>query len=290
MTDKSKNRDSGRVAFQGEPGAYSHQACRDMQPDLEPLACATFEDAFEAVEDGRAELAVIPIENSTAGRVADIHMLLPHKGLYIVSEYFLPISHALLATAAASEETLKQAYSHVQALQQCRQTLRGLGLEACHYMDTAGAARHIAALDDPAIGAVASPLAAEIYGLKVLRENIMDHDHNTTRFVALSPTPNDIDALAKTGEPLMTSLLFEVKNIPAALYKAMGGFATNGVNMTKLESYQRGGGGFAATAFYSEIEGSEKDENVARAMEELRFQTKEVRLLGSYVCARSRDL
>ena len=277
--------DGGTVAFQGEPGAYSHQACRDMRPGMEPLACATFEDVFEAVEEGRTELAVIPIENSTAGRVADIHMLLPHKGLKITEEYFLPISHALLGTAKAREQTLKQAYSHVQALHQCRDTLRGLGLEARHYMDTAGAARYVAELDDPAIGAVASKLAAEIYGLKVLREDIMDHDHNTTRFVALSETANDVAGLEG---PLMTSFLFEVKNIPAALYKAMGGFATNGVNMTKLESYQRGGG-FAATAFYAEIEGSEEDENVAHAMEELRFQTKEVRMLGTYIRARSRN-
>lgn len=256
-----------------------------MVPQLEPLASETFEDVFEAVEDGRAELAVIPIENSTAGRVADIHLLLPHKGLYITGEYFLPVSHALLGTAEASEATLTQAYSHVQALHQCRETLRELGLEACHYMDTAGAARYVAEQNDPAIGAVASKLAGEIYGLKLLRENIMDHDHNTTRFVALSETANNA---AELEGPLMTSFLFEVKNIPAALYKAMGGFATNGVNMTKLESYQRGGG-FAATAFYAEIEGSEEDENVAHAMEELRFQTKEVRMLGTYLCARSRN-
>ncbi len=288
MSDRRENTDCARVAFQGEPGAYSHQACRDMQPAKEPLACATFEDAFEAVEEGRAELAIIPIENSTAGRVADIHMLLPHKGLYIIAEYFLPISHALLAPAAASEETLKQAYSHVQALHQCRDRLRAMGLEACHYMDTAGAARHAAERNDPAIGAIASPLAAEIYGLKVLRENFMDHDHNTTRFVALSARANDATDLARLEGPLMTSFLFEVKNVPAALYKAMGGFATNGVNMTKLESYQRGGG-FAATAFYAEIEGSEKDGNVAQAMEELHFQTKEVRMLGSYLRARSRN-
>lgn len=288
MSGKSNSTGAGSVAFQGEPGAYSHQACRDMRPGMEPLACETFEDVFEAVEEGRADLAVIPIENSTAGRVADIHMLLPHKGLKIIGEYFLPISHALLGTAAASEQPLKQAYSHVQALHQCRDTLRGLGLEACHYMDTAGAARHAAELNDPTIGAIASTLAAEIYGLKILRENIMDHDHNTTRFVALSETANDVAELAKGEEPLMTSFLFEVKNIPAALYKAMGGFATNGVNMTKLESYQRGGG-FAATAFYAEIEGCEEDENIAHAMEELRFQTKDVRMLGTYICARSRD-
>lgn len=289
MSGEGNKTERSLVAFQGEPGAYSHQACRDMRPDMEPLASATFEDAFEAVEEGRAALAIIPIENSTAGRVADIHMLLPHKGLKIISEYFLPINHALMAPASASEKTLKQAFSHVQALHQCRDTLRGLVIEACHYMDTAGAARYVAELNDPAIGAVASVLAAEIYGLKILRENIMDQDHNTTRFVALSETANDTAELVELGEPLMTSFLFEVKNIPAALYKAMGGFATNGVNMTKLESYQRGGG-FAATAFYAEIEGCEEDENVAHAMEELRFQTKEVRMLGSYVCARSRDV
>lgn len=276
--------DATRIAFQGEPGAYSHLACREVFPDLEAVACETFDDAFEAVEDGTVDLAMIPIENSTAGRVADIHILLPHKDLSIIAEHFLPVRHALMATKDSSKDQLTHAYSHVQALHQCRFTLRDMGLAAVHYADTAGAARYVAETGDPSAGAIASALAAEIYDLKILNDDVMDKDHNTTRFVILSKKVNDP---AKLYCDVMTSILFEVKNIPAALYKAMGGFATNGVNITKLESYQRDGS-FAATEFYAEIEGCELDENVKLAMEELRFQTKRVRLLGTYPCARKR--
>lgn len=275
-----------RIAFQGEPGAYSHLACREVFPDLEAVACGTFDDAFEAVENESVDLAMIPIENSTAGRVADIHILLPHKDLSIITEHFLPVHHALMVPPGSDKSQLTHVYSHVQALHQCRQTLRDMGLVAMQYADTAGAARYVAEQADPCAGAIASTLAAEIYGLKVLHDDMMDEDHNTTRFVILSKAANDP---AKLYCDVMTSLLFEVKNIPASLYKALGGFATNGVNITKLESYQRDGK-FAATEFYAEFEGCELDENVAHAMDELRFQTKRIRMLGTYPCARKRHV
>jgi len=266
------------IAFQGELGAYSHMAAQAKLPAMDVLPCASFEDALAAVANGRARLAMIPIENSTAGRVADIHILLPGSGLFIIGEHFEAIRHCLLATKDASEATLKSVTSHVQALGQCRKNLRAMGLSREPFADTAGSAKHVAALGDNSIAGIASKLAAEVYDLQIIREDLQDEGDNTTRFVVLAREPNDVSALS--GE-LMTSFTFEVKNVPAALYKALGGFATNMVNMTKLESYYESNR-FTATEFYADIIGHEGMENVARAMEELRFHTKRVNVLGTY--------
>jgi prephenate dehydratase len=267
-----------RVSYQGEPGANSHLACREVFPALEPAACATFEDALGAVKAGDARYAMIPIENSVAGRVADIHHLLPNAGLNIVGEHFLRVRHQLLALPGASLLTVKKALSHTQALGQCRNTLRKLGLQPVPEADTAGSARLVAEANDPTLAAIASSLAAEIYGLKVLMQDIEDEKHNTTRFVVLAKEPD----AAKAGDgPIVTTFIFRVRNVPAALYKAMGGFATNGVNMTKLESYQLDGR-FVATMFYADVEGHPDDPPVARALEELQFFCSEFVLLGAY--------
>ncbi|MDP1027292.1 prephenate dehydratase [Sphingomonas sp. KR1UV-12] len=269
------------VAFQGAPGANSHVAAREAFPDGLPLPCFDFVDAIDAVKDGRADCAVIPIENSLHGRVADMHFLLPESGLAITGEHFLPIRHALIGRGPVSE--IRQAMSHPQALGQCRHWLRAHGIEPVTYPDTAGAAAMVAELADPAIAALAPPGAAALYGLDLLATDIADADHNMTRFVTLAR-----GSRPAVGEgPWMTTLIFEVKNIPAALYKAMGGFATNGVNMTKLESYQRGGS-FAATEFYADVEGKTGDPGFDRAVEELGFHSKWVRLLGTYRQARAR--
>ncbi len=267
-----------RIVFQGEAGANSHMACRDVYPDYEAVACATFEDAFQAISDGNATLGMIPIENSVAGRVADIHHLMPTSGLHIIGEYFLPLHHYLLASPGASPDTVKTVHSHVMALGQCRKAIRKFGLRAEVHADTAGAARMVAELGDPTKAAIASRLAAEIYGLEVLASDIEDEDHNTTRFVVLSKEPN---WAARGIGPIITSFIFRVRNVPAALYKAMGGFATNGVNMTKLESYQLEGE-FFATQFFADIEGHPEDPNVKLAFEELGFFTREFRILGVY--------
>lgn len=282
----SKTNPENLIAFQGELGAYSHMACQAKFPGMEPLSTPSFEDALAAVQQGRARLAMIPIENSTAGRVADIHLLLPGSGLYIVGEHFETIRHCLLGPKGASEETLKSVKSHVQALGQCRKNLREMGLERLPFADTAGSAKHVAELNDPTVGAIASELAADVYGLKILRKNFQDEGHNTTRFVVLSQTPVEQGSLSG---PVMTSFTFEVRNIPAALYKALGGFATNAVNMTKLESYYESDS-FTATEFYADIEGHEGMDNVHRAMEELRFHTKYVNVLGTYEQERKRGL
>jgi prephenate dehydratase len=275
---KAKSPGAGRIAFQGEPGAYSHLACRREFPGSEALPCATFEDALTAVAEGRADVGMIPIENSLAGRVADIHHLLPESGLFIVAERFLRVRHQLMGLKAARLEDLKTVLSHTHALGQCRRSIRELGLRAEIAADTAGAARHVAQTGDSSLAAIASELAAEIYGLKVLRADIEDAAHNTTRFVVLAREADD----AQPGAgPVITSLVFRVRNVPAALYKALGGFATNGVNMTKLESYQIEGS-FNATQFFADIEGHPKDASVARALEELAFFTSELRLLGTY--------
>jgi prephenate dehydratase len=267
-----------RVSYQGEPGANSHLACREVFPDLEPQGCATFEDALGAVKTGDARYAMIPIENSVAGRVADIHHLLPNAGLNIVGEHFLRVRHQLLALPGASLLTVKKALSHTQALGQCRNTLRKLGLVPVPEADTAGSARLVAEANDPTLAAIASSLAAQIYGLKVLMQDIEDEKHNTTRFVVLAKEPD----AAKVGDgPIVTTFIFRVRNVPAALYKAMGGFATNGVNMTKLESYQLDGR-FVATMFYADVEGHPDDPAVARALEELQFFCSEFVLLGAY--------
>jgi prephenate dehydratase len=267
-----------RISFQGEPGANSHIACREMFPDMEPLACATFEDALAAVKSGEARYAMIPIENSVAGRVADIHHLLPRADLHIVGEHFLRVRHQLMALPGASLTTIKKALSHTQALGQCRNTLRTLGITPVPEADTAGSARLVAESGDTSMAAIASSLAAEIYGLTILKGDIEDEQHNTTRFVVLANKPDN----ARPGDGLIvTTFIFRVRNVPAALYKAMGGFATNGVNMVKLESYQLDGR-FVATMFYADVEGHPEDPPVARALEELKFFSSEFRILGAY--------
>jgi prephenate dehydratase len=266
------------IAYQGEPGANSHIACRDVYPDWEPLPCASFEDAFAAISDGTAGLGMIPIENSIAGRVADIHHFLPEAGLHIVGEYFLPIHFQLLALESASLETIKSVYSHVHALGQCRKVIRQYGLKPIVTGDTAGSAREVAEWKDPTRASLAPALAAEIYGLKTLAADVEDEKHNTTRFIVLSKTPH----WASPGNgPTVTSFLFRVRNVPAALYKSLGGFATNGVNMTKLESYMVNGE-FAATQFLVDVDGHPDDPALARALEELDFFSREVKILGVY--------
>ncbi len=266
------------IAYQGEPGANSDIACRDVYPDWTPLPCASFEDAFAAITDGSAALGMIPIENSIAGRVADIHHFLPRSGLHIVGEYFLPIHFQLLGLKGASIAGLKSVHSHVHALGQCRKIIRQYGLKPVVAGDTAGSAREVAEWGDPSKASLATALAAEIYGLDVLAANVEDETHNTTRFVVLSKTP---DWAARGDEPLVTTFVFRVRNVPAALYKALGGFATNGVNMTKLESYMVEGE-FAATQFLADVDGHPDDPHVKRAIEELAFFSKEVRILGCY--------
>ena len=269
------------VAFQGAPGANSHIAVQQALPDGLALPCFSFPDAIDAVREGRAAKAMIPIENSLHGRVADIHFLLPESGLVITGEYFLPITYALMGTGPL--DGVKQAISHPQALGQCRHWLRKRGIEAVGYPDTAGAAARAIELDDSSVAAIAPAGAAAVYGLNILADALEDSGDNMTRFVIL----------ARSGEPapnegvVMTTFVFEVKNIPAALYKAMGGFATNGVNMTKLESYQRGAS-FSATTFFADIEGHPDDPAVARALEELQFHSRSLRLLGTYPQGRKR--
>jgi prephenate dehydratase len=269
---------SNRIAFQGEPGANSHLAARDAYPKMEALPCATFEDALAAVKTGEAKLAMIPIENSVAGRVADIHHLLPHSGLFIVGEHFERVRHQLLTLPGAKLSQLKTVHSHTMALGQCRKVIAALKLKPVVEADTAGAARHLRELGDCTRAAIASSLAAEIYGLKIARADIEDAEHNTTRFVVLAAKPVRVP---KSDGPVVTSFVFRVRNVPAALYKALGGFATNGVNMTKLESYQLEGS-FNATMFFADIEGHPEERSVALAMEELHFFSSEVTVLGTY--------
>jgi prephenate dehydratase len=266
------------IAFQGEAGANSHIACREAFPDMISLPCDTFEDVFAAVSEGRARLGMIAIENSLAGRVADVHHLIPGSGLYIVGEHFLPVRHQLLGLKGTKIEDIKTVHSHVHALGQCRRVIRELGLKAVVAADTAGAARQIAEEGDPSRAAIASSLAASIYDLDILRPNIEDAEHNTTRFIVMANEPNDADP---EDEPVITSFIFRVRNVPAALYKALGGFATNGVNMTKLESYQLEGT-FNASQFYADIEGHPSSRHVRLALEELEFFTSELRILGVY--------
>ncbi len=266
------------VAFQGAAGAYSHLACREALPDLVPLPCATFEDAFAAVREGRAICGLIPIENSTAGRVADIHHLLPEGGLYITAEHFLRVRHQLLAPKGASLKTVRRVYSHVQALSQCRGVIRELGLEAIVSTDTAGSAKDVAERNDPAEAAVASTIAGELYGLQVLRPDIEDNDTNTTRFVKLERQRLDPDPVQAAD--CLTSLMFKVRSVPAALYKALGGFATNGVNVVKLESYMTDG--FRVAEFYCEIEGHPATKSVQLALDELGFFSRQLKILGVY--------
>ena len=267
-----------KIAYQGEPGANSHIACIEAYPSYEPLPCGTFEDAFQAVTEGEAVLAMIPIDNSVAGRVADIHHLLPRSNLYIIGEHFLPVHHQLMIVPGTDRAGIRTVHSHVHALGQCRKVIREMGIRPVVAADTAGAARELSQNRDPSRAAIATRLAAEIYGLEVIRENIEDESHNTTRFVVLSATPQDAEP---EDIPVITTFVFRVRNVPAALYKAMGGFATNGVNMTKLESYQIEGQ-FSATQFYADIEGHPSERNVRLAMEELEFFTSYLRVLGIY--------
>ncbi len=266
------------ISYQGEAGANSHIACSQMFPDLEPLPCPTFEDALAAVKSGEARYAMIPIENSVAGRVADIHHLLPNAGLYIIAEHFLPIRFQLMALKGAKLSEIRDVYSHVHALGQCRRIMRKLGVKAHVAGDTAGAARQVSEWGDKTKAALAPRLAASVYDLDILAEDVEDEAHNTTRFVVLSATPDDAKS---DGGDVVTTFLFRVRNVPAALYKAMGGFATNGVNMTKLESYQTDGS-FTATVFYADIEGHPADRNVQLAMEELSFFSSELKIFGTY--------
>jgi prephenate dehydratase len=268
---------ANRISFQGEPGANSHIACAERFPEMEPLPCATFEDAFAAVQDGSARLAMIPIENSIAGRVADIHHLLPTSGLHIIGEHFLPIHFQLMAIPGANLGTIKDVYSHVHAIGQCRKIVRKLGLRAHVAGDTAGSARQVAEWKDATKASLAPRMAAGIYGLNILAEDVEDETTNTTRFVMLSKTAKP----APPGPDMVTSFVFRVRNVPAALYKAMGGFATNGVNMTKLESYMVEGQ-FTATQFYAEVDGHPDDAGLKNALEELRFFSKEIRIIGTY--------
>jgi len=282
MTVAAKAEPFRAVAFQGEIGANSHLAALEVDPDCLPIPCFSFEDAIDAVKDGTAARAVIPIENSLHGRVADIHFLLPESGLSIIAEHFMRIRHALMAKDHSVP--LTSAMSHPQALGQCRHYLRANNITPIAYADTAAAAAYVADSDNPGAAAIAPPIAAGIYGLDLIEEGIEDDDRNTTRFVVLAREPVTPDPSDGT---LMTTLVFEVKNVPAALYKAMGGFATNGVNMTKLESYQNGAS-FAATEFFADIEGAPGQPAVDRALEELAFHCNSVRLLGTYVQTRKR--
>ena len=279
MTQKDKP-----IAFQGEMGANSHIACNDIFPDRDVLPCTTFEGAFKAVENGSAALAVLPVENTVAGRVADIHRLLPGYNLYIIGEYFMRIRHCLLGLSGASVDKLTHVRSHEMALGQCRHIINELDLEPVVSADTAGSAREIAELNDPALAAIASPLAAEINGLQIFKENIEDAKHNTTRFLVMAPEPDDAEP--NSGD-VITSFIFRCRNVPAALYKALGGFATNGVNITKLESYQIEGS-FMATQFYADIEGHPDDEAVRLALDELNYFCSELNILGVYPAAEFR--
>ncbi|MEL7213460.1 MAG: prephenate dehydratase [Pseudomonadota bacterium] len=267
-----------RIAFQGELGAYSHQACREARPDLDPLPCPTFEDAIEAVRKGDAVQAMLPVENSTYGRVADMHQLLPDSGLKIIEECYVRVHINLLAVPGAKLSDIKIAQSHTVLLGQCRDFLRENAIAPLTGADTAGSAQHIAELADPSCAALASELAGEIYGLNVLARHIEDHDRNTTRFLIMS---REMDMKRRGRAGMKTTFVFRVRNIPAALYKAMGGFATNGINMTKLESYMVGGQ-FTATQFYADIEGHPDDKSVQLAFEELDYFTDKLELLGVY--------
>jgi prephenate dehydratase len=266
-----------RVAFQGEPGAYANVAALQAVPHAQAIPKPTFEEAIDAARSGDTDLVIIPVENSLIGRIADIHHLLPDSGLHIVGEHFLPIRHQLLGLKGATLDDIQSVYSQAPALAQCRAVLRQRKWVAHHWYDTAGSAKHVAELGDKSVAAIASTLAAEFYGLAILKPDIEDEHHNATRFLIMSRE----DERASNVGKVVTSFVFQVKNVPAALYKAMGGFATNGVNMTKLESYQLGGS-FNATQFYSDIQGHPDDPAVKRALEELAFHTARHTIMGVY--------
>ncbi len=269
---------TGKIAFQGEPGAYSHEACRKARPDMEALPCHTFEEAISAVRDGEADLAMLPVENSTYGRVADIHRLLPESGLHILDEAFVRVRISLLGLPGSHLDNINTVRAHLVLLPQCAQFLKLHGITGHAAADSAGAAADLARKQTPGEGVLASSLAAEIYGLDILARDIEDHGHNTTRFVIMGREP---DLTRRGNDGMMTTFVFEVRNIPAALYKAMGGFATNGVNMTKLESYMIDGS-FTATRFYADIEGHPDDRPVQLALEELEYFTNNLDILGVY--------
>jgi prephenate dehydratase len=278
VSDTNSQTTRVRVAYQGEPGANSHIACINYDKTLEPVACATFEDAISAVRGGAVRYALIPVENSVAGRVADVHHLLPNSGVHVVGEHFERIYHQLMALPDATLKTVKSVHSHTHALGQCRTVIRALNLKPVVEADTAGAARMVAEEGDPSKAAIASKLAAEIYGLRILQGDIEDAAHNTTRFLLLANEPE----MPPPGDaPMVTTFIFRVRNVPAALYKALGGFATNGVNVTKLESYQLEGS-FSASMFYADAEGHPKERPLQLALEELAFHAAELNLLGTY--------
>ena len=266
------------ISYQGEPGANSHIICAEAFPGWTYLPCATFEDAFAAVTEGRAARAMIPIENSIAGRVADIHHLIPTSPLHIVAEHFLPIHFQLMALPGTKVEDLRSVHSHVHALGQCRRIIRRLGLRAVVASDTAGAAREVAEGGDPSRGALAPAMAAGVYGLDILARDVEDESHNTTRFVVFAP---QAEPAPEADGPYVTSFIFKVRNIPAALYKGLGGFATNGINMSKLESYMVEGQ-FTATQFYAEVDGHPDDPALARALDELGYFSRELKIIGTY--------
>ena len=268
----------GSIAFQGEFGANSDTACRHVYPNMDSVPCPTFEDVFELLKSGKVDLAMIPIENTLAGRVADIHRLLPRSGLHIIGELFLPIHFHLMALPGVKKSDIRHVYSHIHALGQCRDYLRENGWQGEISADTAGSARLISERGDKDSAALAPPLAAELYGLEILEENVEDADRNTTRFVVLS---RDSEIPPITDALTITTFIFRVRNVPAALYKVLGGFATNGINMTKLESYQEGGA-FSATLFYADIEGHIDSAGVKLAMEDLGFFCSESKILGVY--------
>lgn len=274
---------TGRIAFQGELGAYSHQACQQARPEFEVVPCQTFEDVVELTRSGEVDLGMLAVENSTYGRVADVHSLLPKAGLHIVDEAFVRVHVNLLGVRGASVDQVKEAHGHVVILPQCAGFLKTHGIRGKVSSDNARAAREVAEAGDPSKAALASELAAEIYGLDILARHIEDHKNNTTRFLVMACEPD----LGRRSDHMMTTFTFRVRNIPAALYKALGGFATNGVNMTKLESYMVGGS-FMATEFYADIEGHPDDENVARALEELDYFTTHMNILGVYPSDRMR--
>jgi prephenate dehydratase len=274
-----------RVAFQGEPGAYANLAAREVLPQAQYIPCPTFDAAVDSVRRGETDLAIIPVENSLMGRIADIHHLLPDAGLHIVGEHFLRIQHQLLGVKGAPLGGLKRVFSQGPALAQCLNIIREMKLKAENWHDTAGSAKHVAELGDPACAAIASKMAGELYGLEVLKADVEDETHNMTRFLIMSREPDDA---SNDGGRIITSFVFRVRNVPAALYKAMGGFATNGVNMTKLESYQIGGS-FNATQFYADIEGHPDDRSVKLALEELAFFTSKLTVLGIYPASPLRE-
>ena len=274
---------TGRIAFQGELGAYSHQACAETRPDLQVLPCRTFEDVIEATRSGEADFAMLPVENTTYGRVADIHRLLPESGLHIIGEAFVRVHISLLGVPGAKVADVTDAHSHLVLLPQCGKFLKKHDIKGRVSPDNARAAREVAEAGDVTQGALASELAAEVYGLDVLARHIEDEDHNTTRFLLMS---RDADN-TRRSDTMITTFVFRVRNIPAALYKAMGGFATNGVNMIKLESYMVDGS-FTATQFYADIDGHPEDKSVQLALEELEYFTDKLHILGTYPAAEKR--